>query len=365
MRHSVILIPSLNPDNKLIPYVEELMKQGFEHIIIVNDGSGREYDFIFTRLRELGCIVLKHAVNYGKGRAIKNGLNEFLNRFYENRDICGIITADSDGQHLVKDVIRMDQKLYAAGRMTRLLLLGTRDFDQANVPPKSKFGNKITGFIFRLLYGQKLSDTQTGLRGITSGCVKAFPALKGERFEYETSMLIAAVRSRIPVEELKIETVYLENNSGTHFRPVQDSAIIYSILLGEFLKYTFSSLSASVVDILLFSLISFWIPGTKGIWIATVLARIVSSFYNYSVNRRVVFADDAEMSRSLWRYYALCAVQGACSAGLVSGFVGLLSVPKTVCKAAVDTVLFFVSYQIQRRFVFGNVTGSIGKENDL
>lgn len=354
MRHSVILIPSLSPDEKLLPYVEELIGQGFTHIIIVNDGSTKEYDPVFSRLESMGCIVLKHAVNYGKGRALKNGFNEFLNRFGEDEEICGIITADSDGQHLVKDVVRMDQKLEEAGRNKEQLLLGVRNFNQANVPPKSKFGNKVTCFFFRLLYGLKISDTQTGLRGITAGCVKNFLALKGERFEYETSMLIAAVRNQIPVEELMIETVYLENNSGTHFRPLQDSVIIYSILLGEFLKYILSSLSASVIDIVLFSILAAWIPGLKGIWIATVLARIFSSFYNYSMNRKVVFTSSSGMKDSLWRYYVLCAVQGACSAGLVSGFVSLLHVSKTACKIVVDTILFFISYQIQRRFVFAD-----------
>lgn len=352
MRHSAILIPSLNPDEKLVPYVKELIGQGFTHIIVVNDGSTKKYDPVFLNLADMGCIVLRHAVNYGKGRALKNGFNEFLNRFGEDEGICGIITADSDGQHLVKDVVQMDQKLAEAGRNKGRLFLGVRDFDQANVPPKSKFGNKLTCFFFRLLYGLKISDTQTGLRGITTACVKEFLALKGERFEYETSMLIAAVRNQIPVEELTIETVYLENNSGTHFRPLQDSAIIYSILMGEFFKYILSSLSASIIDIALFSVLAAWIPGIKGIWIATVFARVISSFYNYSVNRKVVFASGSDMKRSLWRYYALCIVQGICSAGLVSGFVSLLHIPKTVCKIVVDTILFFISYQIQRRFVF-------------
>lgn len=354
MRHSVILIPALSPDEKLFSYVEELLGQGFSHIIIVNDGSGKEYDSIFSHLENMGCIILKHAANYGKGRALKSGLNEFLNRFGEDEEICGVITVDSDGQHLVKDVVRMDRQMAEAGRNKEQLLLGIRDFDQANVPPKSRFGNKITCFFFRLLYGLRISDTQTGLRGITTECVKNFLALKGERFEYETSMLIAAVRNEIPVEELTIETVYLENNSGTHFRPLQDSAIIYSILLGEFFRYVLSSLSASVIDLVLFAVLAAWIPGAKGIWIATALARLVSSFYNYSVNWKVVFGSSSGMKSSLWRYYTLCVVQGACSAELVSAFVSLLHVPKTACKIVVDTLLFFISYQIQRRFVFAD-----------
>lgn len=351
MRHSVILIPSLNPDGRLIPYVKELLERKFRHIIVVNDGSGKEYDPVFHELEDMGCIVLKHAANYGKGRALKNGFNEFLNRFGENENICGVITADSDGQHLVKDVVRMDEAMYEK-RNEKKLFLGVRDFKRPNVPPKSRFGNELTCFFFRLLYGRKVSDTQTGLRGIPAGCVENFLTLRGERFEYETSLLIAAVRKRICLEELQIETVYLENNGGTHFRPLQDSCIIYGILFGEFLKYIASSLSASAIDILLFFLLSMWIPGTVGIWIATALARAVSSFYNYSMNRKVVFDSGVNMRHSLWRYYLLCVIQGACSAWLVSGLFAVSDFPKAMCKIIVDTVLFFVSYQIQRRFVF-------------
>lgn len=352
MRHSVILIPSLSPKEELITYVEELIRQGFAHIIVVNDGSGKDFDPIFACLQNMGCVVLKHATNYGKGRALKNGLNDFLNRFGENEEICGVITVDSDGQHLVKDVIRMDQKLWEAGREQEKLLLGVRDFDRVDVPFKSRFGNKATCFFFRLLYGLKINDTQTGLRGITTKCVKHFLTLKGERFEYETSMLITVVRDRILLEELAIETVYVDNNGGTHFKPLQDSVTIYSILLGEFFKYIISSLSAALIDIAIFHVLVQWIKGIKGIWIATILARAVSSFYNYSVNRKMVFESGEKARKSLPRYYILCVLQGTCSAMLVSWFVGKLEVPETPCKIVVDTVLFFISYQIQRRFVF-------------
>lgn len=357
MRHSVILIPSLNPGSELISYVEELTGQGFLHIIVVNDGSSQEYSRIFEALREMGCIILRHAANYGKGRALKNGLNEFLNRFGEAEEICGIITADSDGQHLVKDIVRMDESLWEAGREKERLILGVRNFDQADVPFKSRFGNKATCFFFRLLYGFSISDTQTGLRGITTGCVRNFLALKGERFEYETSMLIAAVRNKIVTKELPIETVYVDGNGGTHFRPVQDSAIIYAMILGGFLKYTISSLSASAIDITLFHFLVLWMPGTRGIWVATVFARAISSFYNYSMNKMIVFWGSGRMAQSLWRYYALCVGQGACSAALVSWLSGAVPVTETWCKVVVDTVLFFLSYQIQRRFVFRTCDG--------
>ena len=352
MKQSVILIPTLNPDSKLVSYIQELMEKGFEHIIVVNDGSREECDPIFEHLQDMGCVVLEHAVNCGKGRALKDGFNVFLRRFGEDRDINGIITVDSDGQHLVKDVVRMDIRLSEIGRENDVLLLGMRNFNKSDIPLKSSFGNKITSVLFRLLYGKSIHDTQTGLRGFTTHVLESFLELKGERFEYETAMLIEAVRKEICMEELPIETVYLDNNSETHFRPFHDSAIIYGILFGEFFRYTFSALSASVIDILLFHILSSQIPGTIGIWAATALARLVSSIYNYSVNRKVVFASQEKVGRTLWRYYGLCVLQGACSAGLVSLLVLLLPVPGTLCKIVVDTLLFLISYRIQRRFVF-------------
>lgn len=353
MKQSVILIPTLNPDSKLVPYVQELIGKGFEHIIVVNDGSRKECDSVFKRLQDMGCVVLEHAVNCGKGRALKDGFNAFLSRFGEDREINGIITVDSDGQHLVEDVVRMDLRLSEIGREDDVLLLGMRNFNGSHIPLKSSFGNKMTSVLFRLLYGRSIHDTQTGLRGFTTHVLESFLNLKGERFEYETSMLIEAVRKEIRMEELPIETVYLDNNSETHFRPLHDSAIIYGILFGEFFRYTFSALSASVIDILLFHLLSLQIPGTIGIWAATALARLVSSIYNYSVNRKVVFASQEKVSRTLWRYYGLCILQGACSAGLVSVLVLSLPVSGTLCKIVVDTLLFLISYRIQRRFVFG------------
>ena len=353
MKQSVILIPTLNPESKLVPYIQKLIEKGFEHIIVVNDGSREECDSIFDLLQDMGCMVYKHAVNYGKGRALKNGFNIFLNEFEKKEEISGIITVDSDGQHLVEDVIRMDCRLSEVGREDALVLLGTRNFNGRDIPFKSSFGNKLTSFLFGLLYGKKIHDTQTGLRGFTTHVLKNFLALKGERFEYETSMLIEAVRKRIHIEELPIETVYLDNNSETHFRPFHDSVIIYGILFGEFFRYLFSALSASVIDILLFHFLSSQIAGTMGIWVATALARLVSSIYNYSVNRKMVFASSENVSRTLWRYYGLCIIQGACSAGLVSMLVLSLSLPKTACKVMVDIILFFISYQIQRYFVFG------------
>lgn len=156
---AVVLIPSLEPDERLSRYVAALLEKGFEHIVVVDDGSGPDYRPIFDALAAMpGCEVARHEVNRGKGAALKTGYALIAERF----PACsGVITADADGQHTVEDVWRLAEALTRGGRK---LYLGSRDFSLPHVPKKSRYGNWITSGVFRLFYGQWLPDTQTGLR---------------------------------------------------------------------------------------------------------------------------------------------------------------------------------------------------------
>ena len=117
-------------------------------------------------------------------------------------DCAGVITVDSDGQHTVEDVVALQNEL---NRQTApALLLGMRDFDDLNAPFKSRYGNKITSGIFKLLYGIKLKDTQTGLRGIPKKYLLQYMDLDGERFEYEMNMLIFGAIHKHSMKQIKI-----------------------------------------------------------------------------------------------------------------------------------------------------------------
>ena len=178
----------------------------------------------------------------------------------------------------------------------------------------------------------------------------------GERFEFEMNMLVET-RDRCPVREIKIETVYdSKENHTTHFHPVRDSIRIYRIFGAMFLKFVFSSLSASVVDLAAFHFLSLWLQPLSPAWyitIATVAARILSSLYNYTVNYFFVFESKENKGKSLVKYYAVAAAKLALSALLVTLgsriFPGTASV---VIKMVVDTALFFAGYRIQRELVF-------------
>ena len=351
-----IVIPSLNPEEFLLDYVHLLQNQGFLEIIVVNDGSTKGTE-IFDKIQEEKlCRVITHEVNQGKGQALKTGFAYLLNQ-YNREELTGVVTADADGQHSLEDTIRVADKLAES----HSFILGCRDFDQEMVPIKSKFGNKLTTWIFAVLYGKRISDTQTGLRGIPYSFLAECVAMKGQRFDYEIRMLIQGVTEGIGVEEVPIETIYYHGNRETHFRAVKDSLRIYRILFSQWFLFLGSSLISFVVDIVLFWLLIKFLPGRlperERILVGTLGARIVSSFFNYFMNGNLVFKKvkpgaKRKTKESLVRYYLLCILQANLSWILVAWVVSGLSGSETFVKVVVDTLLFLISYQIQRRWVF-------------
>lgn len=347
-----IIIPALNPDERLIKYVDTLIKAGQEDILIVDDGSKKECQHIFSNLEaKKECEVLRHFINMGKGRALKDAFNYYL---LEKSSYCqGLITVDSDGQHTVEDVIKLKNSLK---RNQDSLILGVRNFNKENVPLKSSFGNKCTRTLIGLLYGTFISDTQTGLRAMPNNILVKFLDLYGERFEYETGMLLYALKNNINIVEEEIETVYYEGNKETHFNPISDSFKIYRLILGTFFKFILSSLSSAILDLAVFQLLIYILSSVNlglQIWMATAIARLISSLYNYSVNRNLVFESKTKRKNSLIKYYILCLCQMLLSAGLVYFIVRAWSYPKLSVKLIVDLVLFFISFRIQKKFVFG------------
>ncbi len=345
-----VLIPSLNPDERLVNYVRECILSGFEKILLIDDGSDSSYQGIFQELREFPQVeVLVHPVNRGKGAALKTGFSYAM----KQDDCIGIVTADSDGQHQVADVIKVAEALLSNRDS---LILGCRVFDGEDVPWKSSFGNKTTSKVFKLLYGRYISDTQTGLRGIGRDYFEGLLSLKGERYEYETQMLIFLTRRQVEFIEIPIETIYEDGNAGTHFRPVVDSMKIYGVMLGTFLRFLLSSLSSSIVDLSVFALFSkLLLSGIalgSNVLFSTIIARVISSIYNFTCNKKLVFKSQEGLVITAVKYFALVIVQMLCSAGLVYLFTSLFGGGQVLVKMVVDTCLFFVSYQIQHKLIF-------------
>ncbi len=344
-----IIIPAYKPDEKLICTLQELTAAGFSDLLIVDDGSGEPFAPIFKAVEAMEQVtLLRHTVNRGKGAALKTALRYFL----ENRpDFLGAVTADADGQHATKDIMAVAETL----EKTEHIVLGCRDFSGKDVPARSRFGNRFTSGTFRLFFGMKIADTQTGLRGYPRAAMKGLLSVEGERFEYETQMLFHISREGLPLEQVGIQTVYIEENASSHFRPIVDSLKIYSLIL----KYLFSSVAATVIDAVAFFLLKqfplFAIPMIPLTFPAAFLARAISSFANYLINAKAVFKGQTSR-KTLLRYYLLAVAQIAVSAACVFALEHLLKIRaawlSTLIKLVVDTILFFFSFRIQHKWVF-------------
>ena len=345
-----VIIPAYEPDDKLITLLQALQQAGIKHVVVVDDGSGSEYEALFAQAADVSnCTVLHHAVNLGKGRALKTAFNHCLREF---AGMPGCVTADSDGQHTPSDIIACMRMLW---ENPGALVLGCRDFDAPEVPARSAFGNKVTRKVFQFLLGLSVSDTQTGLRAVPTFFMKVLMQVKGERFEYETNMLIETKNLNIPILEVPVETVYIEENRTSHFNPIKDSVRIYMV----FGKFLFSSLSSSVLDLLLFHMFcTFRRPIDGKIWIvsyivaATVFARVISAVYNFLLNYRVVFKSEEKLSVTAGKYCLLAVCQMLCSAFLVNVLYGFIGGTEVFVKMPVDVFLFFISFVIQREFVY-------------
>ncbi len=362
----VVLIPALRPQDGLPAYVDSLISRGFGRVVVVDDGSGPAFADVFARLAAAErCVVLGYSVNRGKGFALKHGLSHAMAHF---RDASGIVTADSDGQHTVEDVVRMGTELR---KHSTKLLIGTRNFSAQSVPLKSILGNRLTSVFFALLYGRWLPDTQTGLRAFSMELAGLMAKIPGSRYEYEMNALIHCVGRHVDFHVVPIETVYIADNKGSHFRPLQDSARIYWQLFRNFFGFASSSTLSTLVDIGLFTALDKWLlplviddPLRTVLWgvsvqvlAATAVARLISAVFNYRVNRSLVF-QSARVKGSLRRYLFLCGAVMLLSASLVSLLSLELGADRTLTKVLVDTALFFVNYRVQRAWVFAEKTPS-------
>lgn len=349
-----VIIPAYEPDKRLLDLLVDLDRNNIGPVYIINDGSGAHYKEIFDRsakiVKRLQGELLTHEVNKGKGRALKTAFQYILEN---NQQLTAVVTADSDGQHTVeciKKVIQMTQE------QNDCLVLGVRNFNIQGIPWKSRFGNTITEKIFKYLAGVHITDTQTGLRGIPRDYMIKLIDLKGERFEFEMRMLLDAA-DNYKIIEIPVETIYdSKDHHQTHFNPFKDSIKIYRILGEKFLKYIFSSTSSSLLDLILFGLVCIPLKTIYPLFyvtIATIVARIFSSIYNYLLNYKFVFKSKESIKASSIKYFSLAIAQMICSACIVTVFVNLLHNDfELQVKIIVDTVLFFISYHIQQHFIF-------------
>lgn len=350
-----ILIPAFNPDEKIIKLLEDLINQSnfIQKITIVDDGSldQKVFNQIASEYGE-NVVILHHNINRGKGQALKTGF-KYISDKYTN--ITGIATIDADGQHKVTDLLHL-QKYFMENSDN--LVIGGRTFDD-KVPLRSRFGNLLTSQLVNLLTGVQVQDTQTGLRIIPINYVKQLISFPSNHYEFEFDMLLATKSAGVKIVEIPIQTVYLDNNATSHFRVIHDSLAIYS----RFLKFALSGIGSFVIDIISFYLLIYLLMSysKEYILLATIIARLISGIFNYLVNKKLVF--NVGRTRTFLKYVSLVIVQMLASGILTTVMSHAMNENQSpfwisLIKIIVDFLLFLISYQIQKSYVFKPVGDS-------
>ena len=353
-----IVIPSLNPGGELPGYVASLRAMTDAPVVLVDDGSRKELKHIFRQCVSAveNVSLLTHEVNRGKGRALKTAFAHLLDTV---PGLKGCVTCDSDGQHAPGDVLKCLGELE---KEPGALVLGCRTFNLGHVPWKSRFGNNFMRALFRLATGCDFLDTQTGLRAIPADFMRELLGCPGERFEFETHMLLR-INDRELIQ-LPIDTIYVDGNRETHFNPFGDSLKISSIIIAACLRkvawFALASALSFGLDIGLFALLFHRVfngVSSGRLFLSVATARAVSLVFNYACNRRYVF-DDARRgrtsnARAFGKYLALAGFIMAASYGLTSACHDAFpKIALPAVKACVDFVLFLASYGFQRTLIF-------------
>jgi glycosyltransferase involved in cell wall biosynthesis len=335
----IALIPAYRPDTQLIQIAQSLLERDFSAVLVINDGSGTEYNSIFENLSKISNVdVLTHTINLGKGAALKNGINTICGKW---GDEVGIVTVDADGQHLTDDVEKVGAELR---NNTGDLILGARSFTH-DMPFRSRLGNTLTRFLLKSIHGLKLTDTQTGLRGMSANRAKEYLTIRANRYDFELDMLLVAKKSGIPITEVPIKTIYLDDNKSSHFNPVFDSAKIYFSLF----RFLGTSLVAALLDniifIILFSLGNTILTSQAG-------SRAIVMVVNYVMVKKMVFHSSEQNKIAIPKYVLAVVLLGAISYGLIIAASDVFSIPVILAKIAVETIVFVSSFLVQRSFIF-------------
>lgn len=339
----IALIPAYNPEECLIQVVQQLREKGF-WILIVDDGSDIEHKPIFQEVDDAGnVLILTHEKNKGKGRALKTGMAYIQTHVSENY---AIVTADADGQHRAKDVEMVWKE---AKNHPGCLVLGSRKI-QKETPLKSRIGNQITRIVYMLITSARIYDTQTGLRAFDKTLLSELLAIPGERYEYEMNVLLVCSRKKISLREIGIETIYINDNAGSHFKPLRDSYRIYK----EILRFSASSIISFFLDYGIYSLFLWLTAGFSksiSLFLSNVMARILSGCFNYQVNRNLVFQEKTDAGKTAVQYILLAT-------GILAGNTIFLEVlvhlgmNQYIGKLCTELIFFIISWFVQRTFIF-------------
>jgi len=337
-----LVIPAYKPAEDLITIVKNLLEYPFRSIVVVDDGSGDTFQGIFNHLRKMANVtLLRHNRNQGKGAALKTAFRHIVKNPEEHTS--HILTLDADGQHSPKDIVALAKRCSVDGDK---LILGVRSFPE-DIPLRSRFGNLLTRKVLSWTSRLNLQDTQTGLRCLPVNFAEKTLSIDSNCYEFELECLLLSKQTDTPILQQPIETIYLDDNASSHFRPLIDSIRIYLV----FARYLLVSLYSFILDISLFAILHFLTGNIIG---STYVARVFSGSFNFYFNKHSVFRshDKSNYLREALSYIALAIAVATLSGVFVNQLFQITNWHPAIVKIVVDGGLFFLSFIVQRLMVF-------------
>jgi len=198
MKNIWIIIPAFNEAKVIREVINEVKKEGFKNIIIVDDGS---IDDTYSKAKSAGCIVVKHIINRGKGAATQTGLDAAK---ILNAEI--VVTMDGDGQHSASDIKKLIEPIIN-GKCD--VTLGSRLLNKKVMPVSRRFINIIGNIITYLFYGIYVTDSQSGFRAYSKKANEIINTTM-DRYEFESEILQQIKTAKLKYIEVPINVKYTE-----------------------------------------------------------------------------------------------------------------------------------------------------------
>lgn len=197
-----IVIPAFNEEKVICDVIADLKQCGYYNLVIVDDGSS---DNTFLQALNVNPITLRHKINRGKGAAVKTG--------FDVAKYCGagiVVTMDGDGQHDPKDIEKLTKPILENGID---VVLGSRLLNTEGMPFIKVIANKIGNIVTTLLYGIKVSDSQSGFRAYSQYAATKINT-KADKYEYDSKVLREVKNNRLLYVEVPIRVLYTEYSKG-------------------------------------------------------------------------------------------------------------------------------------------------------